>query len=212
MSSIWRWHMCLTGALGWPSRSCTGSVSVRVNASLCSLQIFFRQRLLALKKRTTVVKVRTQTTLLKLKTVTGDTSMPDFLYDEVLRYIDALYDIDVHDRIFYFQKGTLGRALTEAANVAGVKRIHIHDLRHSHATLLVELGYSIVAVAERLGDTVDVAMSTYAHLYPNKMEQPILLISERLGHETVDTTWNTYTHLYPNKGVALADELQKMKF
>ena len=36
---------------------------------------------------------------------------------------------------------------------------------------LVELGYSIVAVAERLGDTVEVAMSTYAHLYPNKMEQ-----------------------------------------
>ena len=39
------------------------------------------------------------------------------------------------------------------------------------AALLIELVYSIVAVAERLGDTVDVAMSTYAHLYPNKMEQ-----------------------------------------
>lgn len=99
-----------------------------------------------------------------------DTPMPDFLYDEVLRYIDALYDIRDHDRIFYFQKGTLGRALTEAANAADVKRIRVHDLRHSHAALLIELGYSIVAVAERLGDTVEVAMSTYAHLYPNKME------------------------------------------
>lgn len=99
-----------------------------------------------------------------------DTSMPDFLYDEVLRYIGALYDIREHDRIFYFQKGTLGRALTEAAKAAGVKRIRVHDLRHSHAALLVELGYSIVAVAERLGDTVEVAMSTYSHLYPNKME------------------------------------------
>lgn len=99
-----------------------------------------------------------------------DTSMPDFLYDEVLRYIGALYDIQKHDRIFYFQKGTLGRALTEAAKAAGVKRIRVHDLRHSHAALLVELGYSIVAVAERLGDTVEVAMSTYSHLYPNKME------------------------------------------
>ncbi len=61
--------------------------------------------------------------------------------------------------------------LDKAANATGVKRIRIHDLRHSHAALLVELGYSIVAVAERLGDTVEVAMSTYAHLYPNKMEQ-----------------------------------------
>lgn len=50
-----------------------------------------------------------------------------------------------------------------------MKRIRIHDLRHSHAALLVELGYSIVAVAERLGDTVEIAMSTYTHLYPNKM-------------------------------------------
>ena len=41
--------------------------------------------------------------------------------------------------------------------------------RHSHAALLVELGYSIVAVAERLGDTVKVAMETYSHLYPDKM-------------------------------------------
>ncbi len=100
----------------------------------------------------------------------GDTSMPDFLYDEVLRYIGALYGIKEHDRIFYFQKGTLGRALNEAAKAAGVKCIRVHDLRHSHAALLVELGYSIVAVAERLRDTVEVAMSTYSHLYPNKME------------------------------------------
>lgn len=100
-----------------------------------------------------------------------DTSMPDFLYDEVLRYIGALYEIGDKDRIFYFQKGTLGRVLDEAARDAGVKRIRVHDLRHSHAALLVELGYSIVAVAERLGDTVEVAMSTYSHLYPDKMDQ-----------------------------------------
>lgn len=41
---------------------------------------------------------------------------------------------------------------------------------HSHAALLVELGYTSVAVAERLGDTVEVAMSTCSHLYPDKMD------------------------------------------
>ena len=41
------------------------------------------------------------------------------------------------------------------------------------------------------------------------MGQPILLISERLGHENMQTTLDTYAHLYPNKGVKLADELQK---
>lgn len=99
-----------------------------------------------------------------------DVTMPAFLYDEVLRYISALYDIGPNDRIFYFAKGTLNDELTRAAAAAGVKRIRLHDLRHSHAALMVELGYSIVAVAERLGDTVEVAMATYSHLYPNKME------------------------------------------
>lgn len=99
-----------------------------------------------------------------------DVTMPAFLYDEVLRYIAALYDIGPADRIFYFTKGTLNDELTRAAAAAGVKRIRVHDLRHSHAALMVELGYSIVAVAERLGDTVEVAMATYSHLYPNKME------------------------------------------
>lgn len=99
-----------------------------------------------------------------------DVTMPAFLYDEVQRYIAALYDIGPADRIFYFTKGTLNDELKRAAAAAGAKNIRVHDLRHSHAALMVELGYSIVAVAERLGDTVEVAMATYSHLYPNKME------------------------------------------
>ncbi len=42
------------------------------------------------------------------------------------------------------------------------------------------------------------------------MKQPILLISERLGHESVQTTWDTYAHLYPDKGIQLADALQEV--
>lgn len=102
-----------------------------------------------------------------------DVSMPDFLYEEVQRYLGALHEVEDEDRIFYFQKGTLGRVLDDVSASAGVKRIRVHDLRHSHAAHLVELGYSIVAVAERLGDTVEVAMSTYAHLYPDKMDQVV---------------------------------------
>ncbi|MDE7003014.1 MAG: tyrosine-type recombinase/integrase, partial [Oscillospiraceae bacterium] len=92
------------------------------------------------------------------------------LYDEVQQYISALYEIEPGDRIFYFTHGTLNKELDRAAAAAGIQRIRIHDLRHSHAALLVELGYTIVAVAERLGDTVEVAMSTYSHLYPDKMD------------------------------------------
>jgi len=117
----------------------------------------------------------------------GDTSMPDFLYDEIMSYINALYDIKPHDRIFYFQKGTLGHALTEAAKAAGVKRIRVHDLRHSHAALLVELGYGIVAVAKRLRDTVEVAMSTYSHLYPQKMDEVASDLNKQAALKNLET-------------------------
>ena len=107
--------------------------------------------------------------------------MPAFLYDEVENYIGALYEIQPSDRIFYFTHGTLNRELNRAAEAAGVQRIRIHDLRHSHAAMLVDLGYSIVAVAERLGDTVEVAMSTYSHLYPDKMDTLAVDLEQRAG-------------------------------
>jgi len=53
----------------------------------------------------------------------------------------------------------------KAVKASGVKRIRIHDLRHSHATWLINSGVNIVAV------------------------------SKRLGHKDVSTTLNTYTHL-----------------
>ena len=75
----------------------------------------------------------------------------------------------------------MNRELNRAAAAAGVQQIRIHDLRHSHAALLVDLGYSIVAVAERLGDTVEVAMSTYSHMYPDKMDTLAVDLDRRAG-------------------------------
>ncbi len=34
---------------------------------------------------------------------------------------------------------------------SGVKRIRVHDLRHSHASMLIELGFSPLEIANRLG-------------------------------------------------------------
>ena len=37
------------------------------------------------------------------------------------------------------------------AKEAGIKRVRIHDLRHSHISLLIEMGFSAVAIADRVG-------------------------------------------------------------
>ena len=74
-------------------------------------------------------------------------------------------------------KYTLPRALEKLAGLAGVHRIKIHALRHSHAFLLISMG-----------------------------ENP-LLIKERLGHEKIQTTLGTYGHLYPNTNLEVAKKL-----
>ena len=49
---------------------------------------------------------------------------------------------------------------------AGVKRIRIHGLRHSHISLLIDLGFSALAIGERVGhEAVDITYH-YAHLFP----------------------------------------------
>ena len=54
-------------------------------------------------------------------------------------------------------------------------------MRHSHASILID------------------------------MEFDILEISERLGHESVKTTLDTYSHLYPEKDIELAGEPNKLR-
>jgi integrase len=52
-----------------------------------------------------------------------------------------------------------------------VKRIRIHDLRHSHVSLLIEMGFSALAIADRVGhESVDITYK-YAHLFPSKQQE-----------------------------------------
>lgn len=108
-------------------------------------------------------------------------AIPQFLYDEVQNYMHGLYGLEQTDRLFTFTKSFLLKEIKRMAHMAGLEPIRIHDLRHSHASLLIEMGFNI------------------------------LMISERLGHKNVQTTWNTYAHLYPDKGRQIAFGLQEVK-
>ena len=66
---------------------------------------------------------------------------------------------------------SLNKELTRCTRITSLPDIRVHDLRHSHASLCIELSYSAVLVARRLGDTVPVVIRTYAHLYPNKQQE-----------------------------------------
>lgn len=93
--------------------------------------------------------------------------MPDFLVEEMQDYLKMLYAIQPTDRIFTITKNGLHREMSRASEAAGVERIRIHDLRHSHISLLIEMGFSAVAIGDRVGhESVDITYH-YAHLFPS---------------------------------------------
>ena len=55
---------------------------------------------------------------------------------------------------------------------SGVKEITIHEIRHSHASLLISRGVSIVAVSRRLGhSSIKQTLDTYSHIMPSDIEK-----------------------------------------
>ena len=108
-------------------------------------------------------------------------TIPSFLCDLVKEYVTHLYDYQPHERLFTNTKSYLHHEMLRGCKHSGVKRIRIHDIRHSHASFLIEEGFSP------------------------------LLISERLGHENIETTLQTYSHLYPNKHGEVADRIQSVR-
>ena len=105
-------------------------------------------------------------------------SIPPFLAEELKEYCSMLYGITANERMFRFTKSFMEHEMVRGIKETGVRRIRLHDLRHSHASLLVEMGFQPLAIAERL------------------------------GHEKIETTLNTYSHLYPNKQAELAEKLE----
>lgn len=106
-------------------------------------------------------------------------NIPQFLVEDIQDYKESLYDPQPDDRVIPVAKTFLEKEMQRGIKLSGMKKIHIHSLRHSHASLLIEMGFS-----------------------PKE-------IAERLGHENIETTLNTYSHLYPDKQERLADRLDQ---
>ena len=76
--------------------------------------------------------------------------------------------IHISDRIFLVTKSFLHHEMERGCKLSGVKKIRIHDLRHSHISHLIDLGFSAVAIADRVGhESIDITYR-YSHLFPSK--------------------------------------------
>lgn len=136
------------------------------------------KRIITINKSFQRIKGKDMITPTKTPKSNRKVTIPAFLAEELKEYCSLLYGITPTERMFRFTKSFMEHEIVRGIKETGVKRIRLHDLRHSHASLFVEMGFQPLAIAERL------------------------------GHEKIETTLNTYSHLYPNKQVELADRLE----
>ena len=68
---------------------------------------------------------------------------------------------------------TITHAFDRYIAKAGVKRIRVHDLRHSFVSMCIHLGASVYVVADLIGDTVAQVFKTYGHLYDEDKQEII---------------------------------------
>ena len=104
-------------------------------------------------------------------------SIPEFIIPYIQDYESRIYGLKKNDRLFPYTKDFLEHEMQRGIKASGVKKIRIHDLRHSHASLLIQMGFGVKE------------------------------IQVRLGHQKSATTLDTYSHLYPNAQAKLADKL-----
>lgn len=107
--------------------------------------------------------------------------IPDFLCQELSDYIQSRYMPDADERLFPVTKSYLSHEMIRGCKNTGIKKIRIHDIRHSHASLLINQGCDA------------------------------LMLADRLGHEKVSTTLNTYSHLFPHKQQELVHSLESLQ-
>lgn len=107
-------------------------------------------------------------------------TVPDFLLADIKDYMNSIYGLKDTDRLFPLTKSFMEHEMQRGIKNSGVKRIRVHDIRHSHCALLFEMGIAPLEVADRL------------------------------GHERVETTLNIYAHIYPNKQKHLSDKLEQV--
>lgn len=109
--------------------------------------------------------------------------MPKILRSEMEEFYKSSseqYGFNDEFFIFYgdrpFNIKTLNNRLDEYCLKAGVKRIRIHDFRHSHASFLINKGANDKAVADRLGNTVAMTREVYSHLFKETEDELINII------------------------------------
>ncbi|MCL2512763.1 MAG: site-specific integrase [Oscillospiraceae bacterium] len=94
---------------------------------------------------------------------------------------------------------SIKRKNDDIAKAIGIKRIRIHDFRHSHVSVLANEGINIQEIARRLGHSrVEITWNTYSHLYPREEERAVKILN-KLSFISLHDFYTFYLNLLINR-------------
>jgi integrase len=114
-------------------------------------------------------------------------ALPSCIEGKLKEYLEKIPNLKDDDRIFTYTKSHVNTHMRKGYERSGLeKRIRVHDLRHSYASMLINRGIDIKTLAEMLGHIeIETTSRTYAHMYPGKIEEVANIL---------DDIYNSYYH------------------
>ena len=98
--------------------------------------------------------------------------IPEFLTQEIKEYCNKLYEFPDSERLFPIVGEAVQHKMVRHIQRAGVKKIRVHDLRHSACAYLAHQGVAPMVIKERMGHKdIKITLNTYGHLYPNEQKK-----------------------------------------
>lgn len=94
--------------------------------------------------------------------------LPDFLIRELQDYFLKIEYFSENEQIFPKCKTNFNKEMEKGIKKSGVKKIKLHALRHSHISLLIEMGFTPVDIAARTDHESIKVLMDYSHMFPNK--------------------------------------------
>lgn len=121
----------------------------------------------------------------KTKSSIRDIVMPKQLIDVLNEHKERYSNVYMFNEEFFICGGIepirdtmLENLKNECAKRAGIKKIRIHDFRHSHASLLINNGVNISVISKRLGhSSIKETLDTYSHMYQKSEDEAVALIN-----------------------------------
>ena len=146
----------------------------------------FKKKTLRINKSYQRLKGKDVISTPKTKNSVRTVIMPQFLCDEMQDCLKIYYSLQPDDRIFPVTKYYLNHEMERGCKTSGVKKIRVHDLRHSHVSLLINMEYTALAIGKRVGHSAEKITYRYAHLFPSVQQD----MAEQLDAENMEEELN----------------------